>query len=209
MGDPDVSTSADSEQQRGFVKALLDDVRALERMLDTGMIESGVRRIGAEQEMFLVDEAMRPTPIADRVLDSAKDARLTTELGQFNVEANLSPRLFGGSCLSEMEAEMREVVDLTRRAAAAHDAHVVLCGILPTLRHADLSLENMTKLPRYAELNRVMKRMRGDDFHIVIKGADEIDITHDNVMLEACNTSFQIHFQVSAAEFAPFYNLAQ
>jgi CBS domain-containing protein/gamma-glutamyl:cysteine ligase YbdK (ATP-grasp superfamily) len=209
MGDPDVSTSADSDQQRGFVKALLDDVRALERMLETGMIESGVRRIGAEQEMFLVDEAMRPTGIADRVLASANDERLTTELGRFNIEANLSPRLFGGACLSEMEAEMREVVELTRRAAADNDAHVVLCGILPTLRHADLSLDNMTKLPRYAELNRVMKRMRGDDFHIVIKGTDEIDISHDNVMLESCNTSFQIHFQVSAAEFAPLYNLAQ
>ena len=139
MGDPDVSTSADSDQQRGFVKALLDDVRALERMLDTGMIESGVRRIGAEQEMFLVDESMRPTGIADRVLASANDERLTTELGQFNIEANLSPRLFGGACLSDMEAEMREVVELTRRAAADNDAHVVLCGILPTLRHARLA----------------------------------------------------------------------
>jgi CBS domain-containing protein len=28
-------------------------------------------------------------------------------------------------------------------------------------------------------------------------------------MLEACNTSFQVHFQVGAQEFAPLYNLAQ
>ena len=28
-------------------------------------------------------------------------------------------------------------------------------------------------------------------------------------MLEACNTSFQIHYQVSTDEFARFYNIAQ
>ena len=209
MGDTDVSTSTDSATQRGFVKALLEDVRALQQMLDDGMIESGVRRIGAEQEIFLVDEAMRPASRADAVLASADDPRLTTELGQFNLEANLSPRVYGGDCLAQMEAELHEVLEVVRRAAAANDAHPVLCGILPTLRQADLSLENMTQLARYGELNRAMKRMRGDDFHIVIKGADELDISHDNVMLEACNTSFQIHFQVSAEEFAPLYNLAQ
>ena len=38
------------------MRAILADLRALERMLDEGMFETGVRRIGAEQEMFLIDE---------------------------------------------------------------------------------------------------------------------------------------------------------
>ena len=38
---------------------------------------------------------------------------------------------------------------------------------------------------------------------------DEITISHENVMLEAANTSFQIHFQVAPREFARLYNLAQ
>ena len=32
---------------------------------------------------------------------------------------------------------------------------------------------------------------------------------HDNIMMESCNTSFQIHFQVNPKEFATLYNLAQ
>ena len=55
MGEHDVKP-AESAELRSFVQALLEDVHALERMIEEGRIESGVRRIGAELEMFLVDE---------------------------------------------------------------------------------------------------------------------------------------------------------
>ncbi|MEM9694985.1 MAG: CBS domain-containing protein, partial [Myxococcota bacterium] len=90
-----------------------------------------------------------------------------------------------------------------------YDAGVTLAGILPTLRTSHLTLEHMTPNPRYAELNRAITEARDGAFNIQIKGIDELDITHDNVMLEAANTSFQIHFQVAPAEFAKLYNLAQ
>jgi hypothetical protein len=32
---------------------------------------------------------------------------------------------------------------------------------------------------------------------------------HDNIMMESCNTSFQVHFQTSPDEFVNHYNLAQ
>ena len=63
------------------------------------------------------------------------------------------------------------------------------------LRRSDLNLEMMTPKQRYYELNRVMCRLRGDEFHVLIKGSISLK-THDSVMLEACNTSFQIHFQL-------------
>ena len=44
---------------------------------------------------------------------------------------------------------------------------------------------------------------------IHIKGLDELHLTHDNIMMESCNTSFQIHFQSSAGEFVNHYNTAQ
>src|SRR5690606_9946602 len=111
--------------------------------------------------------------------------------------------------LSQLEQELREVVDKAREAAQACDADVLLAGILPTLRKSDLGLDNMCPIPRYHALNRAMSKLRGGDFHVVIKGLDELETTHDNVMLESCNTSFQIHFQVAPKEFARLYNVAQ
>lgn len=209
MGDQSVTSTDDDALQRRFMKILLEEVHALELMLERGMVETGKRRIGAEQEMFLVDSQGRPSLSATQVLAEANDGRLTTELGRFNLEANLPPHDLGTNCLSWMEGQLHDVLGVTRRAAAAHGADVLLCGILPTLRKADLTLKNMTPMPRYFALNQAMHRMRGDDFTISIRGLDDLDTTHDNVMLEACNTSFQVHFQVGPEEFAKLYNVAQ
>jgi CBS domain-containing protein/gamma-glutamylcysteine synthetase len=209
MGDHDVNETSDDISQRVFVKALLDDVNALEDMLERDMFETGVRRIGAEQEMFLVDRTMGPAPVATEILARANDPRLTTELARFNLEANITPHVFGGDCLRKLEQELDEVVAKARAVANEFGAHVLLVGILPTLRKSDLGLDNMTPNPRYFALNRAMSKLRGGDFHVLIKGLDELETTHDNVMLESCNTSFQIHFQVAPKEFARLYNVAQ
>src|SRR5262245_15161761 len=106
MGEHNVSTEHGSRQSQAVIKALPADDSALERVSDAGRIESGVRRIGAEQEMFLIDRAMRPAPVAVEVLKTANDHRLTTEIGKFNLEANLSPRLLSGHGLRGIEDEL-------------------------------------------------------------------------------------------------------
>jgi CBS domain-containing protein len=209
MGEHDISVEHDDRQATEFMEALLGDISALEEMLETGKIESGVRRIGAEQEMFLIDSSMRPAAVSMEVLDRVTDQRLTTEIGRFNLEANLSPQLFQDDCLRVMESELDEVVAIARKGANACDADVVLTGILPTIRQADLSLENLTPNPRYAALNRAVNQLRGQSFNVYIKGLDSLHLTHDNVMLEACCTSFQVHLQTSPQEFVRLYNLAQ
>lgn len=209
MGDHNVIDQHDEQQQRQFMKRLLDDVHALEFMLETGMMESDVRRIGAEQELFLTDDQYRPAPVSIEVLHKLNHPQFTTELARYNLEANLSPYEFGGDCLRRMEAELRDLLGRAREAAGECGARVVLVGILPTLHLTDLGLENMTPIPRYFALNQAMTKMRGGAFHTLIKGVDELNVSHDNVMMESCNTSFQVHFQVSPQEFARLYNTAQ
>ena len=209
MGDHNVAQELDEQKEQMFMKALLDDLRALDYMLDNDLIESGVRRLGAEQEMFLVDENLRPAPVSVEVLKHAEDPRLTTEIARFNLEANLTPLGLNGNCFSQMQSELDEVVARARTSANHFGADVLLAGILPTLRKSDLTLDNLTPSPRYQQLNDSVIKLRGGPFSIHIKGIDEINLTHDNIMMESCNTSFQIHFQVSPKEFAPLYNLAQ
>ncbi len=108
-----------------------------------------------------------------------------------------------------MHAELDDLMRLARAAAQAEGGQVLNCGILPTLAQSDLSLSNMAENARYRQLNQVMSDRRGGRFESLIKGLDELRVVHDNVMMEACNTSFQVHFQVGAEEFANLYNLAQ
>jgi CBS domain-containing protein len=209
MGTQDITGELDAENLRPFITRLLHDLQALEAMIDQGAIESGVRRIGAEQELFLVDRSWRPAPVAMEILEAIDDAHFTTELGRFNLEINLDPLQLGGDCLARMESELNALLAKVRTTARAHGAEAALTGILPTLRKSDLGLDNMTPKPRYAALNAAMSRARGGDYEFRLKGLDELILKHDSVMLEACCTSFQVHYQVGADEFAQMYNLAQ
>ncbi len=73
------------------------------------------------------------------------------------------------------------MLGLAREVARACGADVLLGGILPTLAMSDLSLKNITPLPRYLELNRVVGQLRRGPFSAHIKGVDELQVTHDNL----------------------------
>src|SRR5678815_4894853 len=209
MGEHNVEQKFDEKKSQAYMRALLEDLRALEFMIATDRFETGVTRIGAEQEMFLVDRSMRPAPISLEVLEGAKDPRLTTEIARFNLEANLTPLSLSGKCFANMEKELSELLVKVRTRAGELGADVLLSGILPTLKQSDLTLDNLAPMPRYHELNRGVIGLRGGPFSIHIKGLDELQISHDNIMMESCNTSFQVHFQTSPAEFVSHYNMAQ
>jgi CBS domain-containing protein/gamma-glutamylcysteine synthetase len=204
-----VERAHDAERHREFMRAILVDVQALERMLDEGLFETGVRRIGAEQEMFIIDGTWAPANGALTLLERLDDTHYTTELGMFQLEANCDPQRLDGDGLSRMHAQLDHLVDKARKAAAELGMNVVLMGILPTMRKSDLGLDSMVPSDRYQTLNRIVTEMRGGRFEFSIKGLDELIIEHDSVMLEACNSSFQVHLQVEAAEFARMYNIAQ
>ena len=198
------------EELRRFEKRLFTDLRKLSEMIGEGRIEEGVYRVGVEQEMFLIGEGNRPAPMAMEVLKELDDPSFTTEIARFNLEANLEPMMMSGDLLSRTEKRLEEVMEAAAEAARRVGVDVCLTGILPTLRLSDMTLDNMTPLARYHVLNEALSRLRGHEpYHLHMAGADEIHSTHDNVMPEGCNASFQIHLQVGASEFTRLYNLAQ
>jgi len=209
MGEQNIEEYADESARQEFMKSLLEEVRALDAMLEKGMVESGVSRIGAEQEMFLINSAQKPALTALKVLKQLDDERFTHELGLYNIEANLSVQEFHSDCLSRMEAEAQEVYAKAREAAHKCDSEIALVGILPTLTKENLGLDSMVPTPRYHALNDAIMALRGGDLQFTINGIDQLMVQHDNLMLEACNTSFQVHFQVSPNDFSRLYNIAQ
>ncbi len=208
MGTQEVE-QVSGEQRRLFMQRLLTDVKALERMIDEGLFETGVRRIGAEQELVLVDDHWQPAPVAVEVLERINDERVTHELGRFNAEFNCDPIVFDGDCLSRMRAQIEELLAVVTAASAPSGARPLLIGILPTLQLSHLCRDNIVPKPRYYALDELIRAQRGGNYELRIKGIDEITIEHESIMLEALNTSFQLHYQVEPSEFALAFNTAQ
>lgn len=214
MGEQKVKVVKDRKQMQNFVRQLLRDVEAFEYMLDNNWFEDDIVRIGAEQEMCLVNkDTLKPACINMQALDKMKDWDwVGTELAQFNLETNLTPLEFVGKCLSDLEKENLEGLNKIRETIRPMNAEVVLAGILPTLRKFDLDMKNLTPKARYFALMQSIKEhsLRGDDFfELRLDGIDELHIRHDSPLLEACNTSFQVHLQVAPKDFVKMYNIAQ
>ena len=208
MGSHDIRAPTSEAESRRFTRAILADVQALDRMWHEQRFETGQRRIGAEQELFLVGAGCRPAPVADRVLARLGDT-FTTELALYNLEANLPPLQLDDSFLRHLEQSLGGAVAAARAAARDVGADIVMVGILPTLEAADLTLRNITPALRYTGLNDALVRSRGADFHVTIRGIDELETTNPSVMLESANTSFQLHLQVDPVDFVRLYNLIQ
>jgi CBS domain-containing protein/gamma-glutamyl:cysteine ligase YbdK (ATP-grasp superfamily) len=210
LNDKTTAGELEGPERARYVRALLTDLRALERMLAEGKVEKGVSTIGAEQEMFLVDHAYNASPTALELIHKAADPHFTTELGLFNLEMNADPQALQGSGLARMEAQLTALYAHARKVAAELHVQPVLTGILPTLARTDLSIENMVPNPRYLTLNRVMTAAKRDGYDISIKGLDELVAKHDSLMFEACNASFQVHLQsLDPSRFGHDYDIAQ
>lgn len=211
MGEERVKLAASqgAEGMRQFVRQLLDDVEAFEYMLNNDWFEDDVKCIGAEQEVCLINQHYKPAYKAMDILKDFHPEWLTTELAKFNLELNLSPQRFEGAALSRMEDELRQNLSQLKQAAAKHDARILLTGILPSLRKFDLSMKQLTPKPRYHALMEALKSLRGSDYELHLDGIDELNLLHDSPLLEACNTSFQIHLQVAPQNFVKMYNIAQ
>jgi CBS domain-containing protein/gamma-glutamylcysteine synthetase len=213
MGFQKISTLDSKNEMQHFVRSLLNDVQAFEYMLANDWFESDIVRIGAEQEMCLVDnKTLKPACINMEVLARLGDDKpwCVTELAKFNLETNLSPREFTGDCLSALEAENLHYLQIIQHVLDEFDASIILCGILPTLRKHDLEMHNLTPKDRYfALMAAIQKHLLGTSFELRVEGIDELLVKHDSPLLEACNTSFQVHLQVAPNDFVKMYNIAQ
>ena len=209
MGEQKLSIAKDPESRKLFLKYLLHDVEAIDQMLQNKQIESGINRIGAEQEFCLVDKYFKPSKNAMEVLEKVNDDHFTPELAKYNLEINLDPLEIAGDCFSKMKSQLLDLLTKAEDVANLLDERIILTGILPSIDFRAVQMEYMTPRPRYDAMANIMSELRGEDFELNITGVDELILTHNNILFEACNTSFQCHYQVEPDEFTDLYNWAQ
>ena len=209
MGYLEVTKLSKKKDRANYIHHLINDIKALDMMIAQGLIEEEPIRIGAEQEFCLVNHEYSPNNNALDVLKTINDEHFTTEIGNYNLEVNLDPIILNGSCFSILHKQLRELMQKAKMAANKHHTKIVLAGILPSITLENITLDKMTPVQRYEVLNDAFKDSRREDFSIHIKGVDELNLLNDSVMLEGCNTSFQMHLQVDPNNFVDTYNWAQ
>src|SRR5207249_2308604 len=117
------------------------------------------------------------------------------ELGQFNIEINVPPRELTGDGLAGFEAQIRQSLNAAEERAAATGVHLVMIGILPTLRQEHLTIDSLSANPRYALLNEQIFAARGEDLLIAIDGVERLHTWCDSIAPESACTSVQFHLQ--------------
>ncbi|GAA3541445.1 hypothetical protein GCM10022419_022020 [Nonomuraea rosea] len=187
-----------------FGERIQEQLAVLRELLDTPGFGQGPATIGAELELFLIDEQGRPLPHNSQVQETLDDPRVVLELGRFNIEVNLTPTPLAGNPFEVMSAEVQETI--TKVDAAVEGGGALPIGILPTLSTEDFTLGAISDQNRYRAMSRGIRRLRLEPFLVKI---DDLELSVEDVILESANTSWQVHIRTPPERFARLFNAAQ
>jgi hypothetical protein len=197
------------EDRRRFRDKHRSCLDVLAQMLAESQFDFDRPMTGMEIELNIVDDRGEPANVNARVLELVADPAFQTEVGQFNIEINVDPREIGGAGLHDFEQDVRSSLNSADERARSDGAHLVMTGILPTLKPRHVRIEAMSANPRYAALNDQIFAARGEDVELAVDGVERLNSYADSITPEAACTSFQLHLQVSPAQFAQYWNAAQ
>ena len=196
MGDEITQRYFDAEAFSRFRELLDEETALLEQVFKDNTLSPRGDTAGFELEAWLVDEHGAPLPENETLLARLDNALVVPELARFNIELNGSTSNLSGSVFSRLEDELAATWRACTNAARDMNARLVTIGTLPTAREDIFTSDNMSGMVRYHSLNdRVMALRDGRHLDIHIEGEEPLELTHDDVMLEAAATSFQIHLQ--------------
>ncbi len=207
MGEEIDSRHFTKEDFDEFQRRLIRETALLEAWFTEGRFEAGPQVGGFEVEACLVDRAGRPAPCNEAFLQRLDHPLVVPELARFNVELNAPPVRLGADALRVTQRGLEGTWQRCNEVAGELEAELLLIGILPTLRDRDLTLVNLSPMERYRALNEQVFRLRaGKPLTLDIQGREHLRTTHEDVMLEAAATSFQVHIQTSPAQAVRYYN---
>jgi len=199
-------TREDRTRYRQKVRRCLD-VFAL--MLNDFRFDADRPMTGLELELNLIDAEGGPAMSNAQILADLADPSFQTELGQFNLEINLKPRLIAEHGFEDYENDLLTSLARADERAKEVQARLVTIGILPTLTQRHAILENLSPDPRYRVLNEQIVAARGEDLTLDIRGVEWLQSHTDSIAPEAACTSTQFHLQVSPEDFANNWNASQ
>lgn len=190
-----------------FQRRLTSEMALLRELFISDSFNSGHQAGGTELEVWLVDESTQPAPVNQEFISRLSNPLVVHELSRFNVELNSMPHELTGRALRLMHKEMADLWQSCIETAATLNTRLAMIGTLPVLEDSLLTMANMSEVERYRGLNeQVLNLRQGMPIILDIRGTDHLQSSHQDVMLEAAATSFQIHLQVRPENAVRYYN---
>ena len=208
MGYKKIKKVESPSEQKEALDHILKDIRTLESLLNEKKVEKEYR-LGAEQELCLIDRHYHPAPVVLDVLKDLNEEYFTTELARHNLEINLKPFEIKSGVLESLEEELRKYIGKARSAASELNSDVMMVGILPTIRRHYISKKHMTPENRFRYMIQAMNELRRDEYTIRIDGVENLVAEDRSNLFQYCNTSFQMHYQLDPERSTNQYNYAQ
>src|SRR4051794_17797541 len=143
---PTAYSRTDRRRYRQKVRRCLD---VFAQMLAHFQFDEDKRMLGLELELDLIDTKGEPAMRNAEFLAGLCDPHFKAELGAYNLELNVAPRLIGGAGLAEYEQEVRACLARAARVADTMELDLALTGILPTLTPSHTVLDNISAHSRY------------------------------------------------------------
>ncbi|BAO43196.1 glutamate-cysteine ligase family protein [Thiolapillus brandeum] len=210
MGQEITHSSFSEEDFRRFRDRVVAETALLEQWMAEGLLDTGEPMAGSEIEAWLVNDRGLPAPQNHLFLERMNDPMVVPELSTFNVELNTEPVCFSAGMFDHMHDELASLWRRCEEVAHADGAHMLMIGILPTVQQSDLCLANISGMQRYQALNEQVLRMRdGQPLSLDISALEHLVAEHDDVMLEAATTSFQIHLKIDPEQARRAYNISK
>jgi len=208
------SVERSSFEHRDFVRfqrALRAETAWLHDLVERDQLSQHEPMAGLELEAWLVDAEGRAAPRNAEFIARCASPDVVTEIARFNIEINVPPQPVRGPGLGRLAAALHDAWTHCGAVAATMGLRVVAIGILPSLSDAELNMANLSEPLRYRALNQqVLRQRHGRPTRLDIDGPHgaRLHAEHQDVMLEAAATSFQVHLQMPAAQAVRAYNAA-
>ncbi|MER7501091.1 glutamate--cysteine ligase [Nonomuraea pusilla] len=209
MGRDVPATVFSREDRRRYREKVRQCLDVFAQMLRESRFEVERPLAGLEIELNIVDDRGEAAMCNAAVLAAIRRPDWATELGQFNIEINVTPQELGDDGALRLENDVRARLNHAEEHARSQGGHLVMVGILPTLRERDVVEGTLSANPRYRMLNEQIFAARGEDLHLCVEGVERLDTRAASIAPEAACTSLQLHLQVSPETFAAHWNAAQ
>ena len=199
-----------AEDQEEFSHRLEVQLQHLREQIQLPSFNRENFSLGAELEVYLVDEQCAPICANEEIMALANQPQLSPEINRYNLELNFSPvEGLGQDIFSPIEEEMEELLNLVQSCGEKVGANAVPIGILPTLQKRHLRGKYMTDRVRYRRLEEGLRGPDRKHYRIDISGKDHLQLQGSGISVEGANTSFQVHLRLPANRFTDYFNAAQ